>query len=419
MWKLHFYTRMDYILVTLALTAVGILVWDKFISTKNTVSEDEKIRELARERELLFEENARLKSELEQKGERLGELTKEIANERSEKDKFAGSNKELILKTRDAEGELRAIRTENGELKKKLADFEAQRLQTQTEHETKLKQLEQAQKSFEDEKVRIRREDEERQQQEMEELNRIWNDHEATALSTLREACQKREIGFRFYENTNLPTDFDGSLKPDFLVDFLDQYIIFDAKKSKDLGTYLNDQAKKTATKIKGNEKIFSTVFFVVPTHELVGLKKTVFIENGVTFYAIPPEAVEPLLANFKKVTEFESISEFDPKDRELIINLIANYDRHISFQNAANILFAKESLDLMNSKEQLKAEMLDEIEIKKQTMCPIRLKNSDLARISKNIDEQDREIRHLVSPKATVKAEDVDNAQQLFDSVQ
>lgn len=410
---------MEYVIALLVLIAVGILVWDKFLNKKNVQSEDEKLRELTHEREMLFEENSRLKAELDQKAERLGEVTRELTGERSEKDKFAGANKELILKTRDAEGELRAIRSENSELKKKLADFEARQLQLQKEHEEKLKRLEHAQKSFEDEKVRIRREDEEKQEQEKAELTRIWNEHETTALSILRDVCQKREIGFRFYENTNLPADFDGSLKPDFLVEFLGQYLIFDAKKSKDLATYLNDQAKKTADKIKGNERIYSTVFFVVPTHELVGLKKLSFVENGVTFYAIPPEAIEPILANFKKVTEFDNISDFDPKDRELIINLIANYDRHISFQNAANILFAKESIDLMNSKEQLKEELLNEIEIKKQTMRPIRLKDSDLSRISKSLDEQEKEIHRMTSPKAAVKVTEVEQAQRLFDAVQ
>ncbi len=410
---------MEYIVALLVLVAVGILVWDKFLNKNNVHEENEKLREITRERELLFEENTRIKAELAQKSERLGEITRELTGERSEKDKFSGANKELILKTRDAEGELRAIRAENSELKKKLADFEAQRLQNQSEHEEKLKRLEHAQKSFEDEKVRIRREDEEKQEQERAELNRIWNDHETSTLSILRDACQKREIGFRFYENTNLPAGFDGSLKPDFLIDFLGQYLIFDAKKSKDLATYLNTQAKSTALKVKGNEKIYSTVFFVVPTHELMELRKYTFVENGVTFYAISPEAIEPILANFKKVTEFDNISDFDPKDRELIINLIANYDRHISFQNAANILFAKESIDLMNSKDQLKEELLDEIEIKKQTMRPIRLKDSDLSRISKDLHEQEKEIHRLTSPKAAIKVTEVEQAQRLFDAVQ
>lgn len=410
---------MEYVAPILALAVLLILVWDKFLSKKSVLGDEEKLRELARERELFFEENARLRSDLEQKGIRLGELSKELEAERTEKNKFAGANKELFSKGKEDEADLRTIRAENGDLKKRLADHEANKLRLQKEHDEKLKHLEHAQKSFEDEKARIRREDEEKQQEMLDELARIWNDHETTALALLREACQKREIGFRFYENTSLPADFDGSLKPDFLVDFLDQYIIFDAKKSKDMATYLNDQAKKTAEKIKGNDKIFSTVFFVIPTSELVKLKKLSFSENGVTFYVIPPEAVEPLLANFKKITEFQNLSEFDPKDREILINLIANYDRHISFQNAANILFAKESLGLMNSKEQLKADFLEQIEIKKQTMRPIRLKDSDLARISRNIEEQEKEVKKLVSPKVAIREEEMNYAQQLFDDVQ
>lgn len=89
-----------------------------------------------------------------------------------------------------------------------------------------------------------------------------------------------------------------------------------------------------------------------MPAQELQELKTLSFIEEGFSFYVISLDSIEPILASLKKISEYETIADFDPQDRETIVNLIANYDRHISLQNAANILFTKESIGLMNSKE-------------------------------------------------------------------
>ena len=58
----------------------------------------------------------------------------------------------------------------------------------------------------------------------------MWNEHEHVVVSQLTDLCAKPQLKFTTYDNTNLPDDFDGSIKPDFLIDFLGQYIIFDAK---------------------------------------------------------------------------------------------------------------------------------------------------------------------------------------------
>jgi hypothetical protein len=170
-------------------------------------------------------------------------------------------------------------------------------------------------------------------------------------LSRLRETCHKSNIGFTLYDNTTLPPLFT-KFKPDAVIPFLSQYVVFDAKKSKSIRTYIADQVKSTAKKYKDIPEIYPTVFFVVPAHELSELKTLSFMEEGFSFYIISIESIEPILASLKKISEYDTIAEFDPQDREAIVNLIASYDRHISLQNATNILFTRESIGLMSSKE-------------------------------------------------------------------
>jgi hypothetical protein len=416
-----FLVLMEIILAILATAILGILVWDRFLNPKtDTAHLQEKLEKIETEKAQLIEENARLHSDIDNKNRELGKTTELLQQERSERDKLEGRGKQIFVELTNLQNEVKSGRTENAELKKRIAEFEAQEKQKDSAFEEKIKKLEHAQKSLEDERQRIRREDEERQQEILEEQNRIWNDHENIVLSRLREVCQRPEIGFGFYDNNSLPTEFDGSVKPDFLVEFLDQYIIFDAKftSQKNPNTYFADQVKKTAKKCKGNDSIYSVIFFVVPENRIAEIKKFSFYEDGYSFFVIPQSAIEPLLANFKKITEYERISEFDPQDRENIVNLVAHYDRHISFQNATNILLAKESVGLMESKDSLNAELQDLIRLRKQSMRPVRIKESDIKKLTQNLDAQEAEMEKLISPRASVEKPDLDSAQNLFESL-
>lgn len=112
-----------------------------------------------------------------------------------------------------------------------------------------------------------------------EERDRIWNEHENAVIATLSELCKQPHLHFTSYSNNNLPDEFDGKLKPDFLIDFLGQYVVFDAKASKaeSLQTYINDAVKTTAEKIKKNGRIYPHVFLVVPTEAIGELKKLIY----------------------------------------------------------------------------------------------------------------------------------------------
>jgi hypothetical protein len=102
-------------------------------------------------------------------------------------------------------------------------------------------------------------------------------------LSCLRDACQKSHLGFTLHDNTSLPAIF-AKYKPDAVIPFLGQYVVFDAKKSKSIRTYIADQVKSTARKYKDIPEIYPTVFFVVPADELQELKTFSFLEEGFSY---------------------------------------------------------------------------------------------------------------------------------------
>ncbi|MBI5414753.1 hypothetical protein HZA38_04530 [Candidatus Peregrinibacteria bacterium] len=406
-------TIFEVILLALTLFGFGGIFYFLKISRPEKGTQDEE--ETAKK---LFEENFQIKSKLELSREEIGRLSSELESARSERDKLEGKGRQAYAELTEYKEENKNLRHERDEIKAKITKFESEKERREKDHEKLIEQLENSRKKLESEQARVIREDEERLQKEREEYDRVWNDHENSAISQLKEICQRPQFSFNFFDNTNLPADFDGSFKPDFLVDFLGQYIIFDAKIAKDipnLSKRLNEEVKKTVEKIKKSEnssQIYSIVFFIVPTVLMQGLKKTYFYEEGFHFYIVTPEALESIIAAYKRITEYEKISELDPQERENIVNLIAHYDRHISFQNATNVLLASEGLKTMRSKEILNSEFLSEIEIKKQTMRSPRF-DTDIKKLTQSLDLQEREIQKMVNPKVEIGEKEMKEVQE------
>jgi len=344
---------MNTLIIVLLFILVSVVGYAIFLLLKKQENRDsnEKMILLERDKTRLTEKSIRLESELEKKSEELGELKGDVKKVSKERDELVGKYETISREKIELQVARKYTEKELTETRDTLARHEAEEVRKQKEFEERIHKLASAEKSLEDERQRIRREDEQLQENILAEQTRIWNDHEQMVLSRLRETCQKSIIGFTLHDNTTLPPLFT-KLKPDAVVPFLSQYVVFDAKKSKNIRTYIVDQVKSTARKYKDIPEIYPTLFFIVPAQELQELKTLSFIEEGFSFYIISVESIEPILASLKKISEYETIADFDPQDRETIVNLIANYDRHISLQNAANILFTKESIGLMNSKE-------------------------------------------------------------------
>jgi hypothetical protein len=239
----------------------------------------------------------------------------------------------------------------------------------------------------------------------------MWAEHENKVVSLLTDLCNQPQFAFTSYDNNNLPEDFHGSLKPDFMIDFLQQYVVFDAKVSeaKNLQVYINDQVQKTAIKVKGNKKIYSTIFLVVPTVAIHELKKKYFYEEGFTFFVIEPESLASILALFKKIENYEFAEAMDPKERENIVDLIAAFNYHISARNAHELGLILHGLETLDKAERnMDPTIFADAMIKKAKMRHINLNTADTKELVANPEKVTQQLLDLVEPKARITKEEL-----------
>ncbi|MCF7844610.1 MAG: hypothetical protein K9M03_02160 [Kiritimatiellales bacterium] len=346
-----------------------------------------------------------LEAELDRRKEEIGELKGKLDEQKSELNELKGKGKQLSADYMKAQAK-------NEELGAQVAEFKAQQKQREQDQEHALVKLDAAEKSLADEKLRIRREDEERLQKAEEERDRMWAEHEISVVSLLTDLCKKRQYSFTCYDNTTLPEEegFRGHFKPDFVISFLDQFVIFDAKvsKSENIQKYIQDNVKSTAKKAKGKENIYPTIFFVVPTEAMKELKQTAYYEDGFTFYAVSPEALEPILASLKKIATYELAQEMDPQERENIIDLIAQFDFHISTRNTIDYGLMQHGLDTLSRVQSMNPDLIKEVAVKKGKMRNLNMNTAENKQMIASPEALHQKLLELVEPKAKIAKEDV-----------
>lgn len=401
-------TTLSIILGILALAGIGYIAWK--LSQKQEVQADNT--------QELREENAQLKAELNQRMEEIGRLTVKIDAERSEKDKWAGTNKQMFLEATKLEAKIEGLTMERDSLKKSVVKFEADMEQREREFNDRLARLEAAKLSLDQERQRVIREDEDRLALEATERDRLWADHENSVIASLTDLTKQPQFLFTSYSNTSLPEGFDGSLKPDFMIEFLDQYVIFDAKvsKAKSLQTYVNDQVKKTVEKVKNNDKIYKWIFLVVPATALSELKTHHYPVEGYHLFVISPEAIPAVLASLKNITRYEFAEQMDPQQRENIIQTIAELDFHINLRNAADIVLSKMGVEILQKTRRVDPAIAEEVAQKKIPMnAKAAVAASDIKKIVADLTSQNIEMQTLVSPSAQVQKKELEKAETLL----
>ncbi len=342
----------------------------------------------------------------------LSRLEQSVKDETDEKNKLLGENKQLVGQSADAKAKLESTQGQLGKVQESITKFESEREERTREQERNVRELENARKALADEQARVRKEEEERRKQEVEERDRVWAVHEQEAIAKMKEICQKPALGFAFFDANNLPEGFDTSVKPDFMVDFLGQYIIFDPKisKSANLASYIKSQVKSTANKCRNTtstELIYKTVFFVVPTIELPTLKEFTFFEQGYTFHVIPTEAFEPILSAYQRISDYDLAERFNPQEREDIINLIALLSQHVRHQNATNVLNTILGVKALQECEALPDDISSSVEDRRKTMREPGFKPSDIKRLINSPEEQMRELARLAAPSRPPVSQD------------
>lgn len=356
------------------------------------------------------EEIGRLRAELEAARKELGQIGAELSETRSAKNELVGHNKQLFVQQKELEAEYRAT-------SKRLAAYEAAERDREEKLTQKIEKMEAAQRALAEERARVTREDDERRTRAEEERDRLWAEHEANVIGTLTNLCKLPQIGFTAYSNTHLPDGFDGSLKPDFLIEFLGQYVIFDAKISKrdNLQIYISDAVKKTAEKVRKNSKIYPYVFLVVPTQAIPELKATIYPKDELTFYVVSPEALAPILACLKRITAYDLAESIDPQKRENIINALAETDFQLRLRNSAEIILTQMGVSTLQKIESLDPELAQEVQRKREEKMKAipQIVGAALKKMVGSTVAQEEEVRRLVAPRASAKAGELSAAKE------
>ncbi|MEQ1849318.1 MAG: hypothetical protein ABL890_01880 [Candidatus Peribacteraceae bacterium] len=332
-------------------------------------------------------------------------LRKELDQEKRERNELAGKGKELFSQFKNLESEYKATIKERDGLQKTITKFETSAEHREKEHRDMVQKLENAERALEKERQRVIKDEERARTAADAERDRLWNDHENTVIALLSDLCKQPHLQFTTYSNNKLPDDFDGSLKPDFLIDFLGQYVIFDAKVSKaqSLQTYIDEQVKKTAAKIKKNDQIYPHVFLVVPTEAISELKKLIFPVDQYYFYVVSQEALAPILSSLKRISTYELAETLDPQKRENIINMLAELATHISYRNAHELILTKMGAETLERVARTDPSLAAEVDQKRSEKKLAALAPSDIKRIAQSLTEQNAEIASLAAPKASI----------------
>lgn len=343
---------------------------------------------------------------LDQNAEQIAELKAELQIAKSEKDELSGKNKQMYAQLLNLQNDNQNLQKENDKTKEELAQYRAQEKKREEDFQNRITKLEQSRQALEDEQRRIRREDEAEQAAAIAARDSIWNEHEASVLALLAELCQKPELTFKTYDNKNLPEGWSGGLKPDFMLELLDFFVVFDAKssRSENLQNYLAENVKKTAEKLQKQSRIYSSVFFIVPTQAISELKKLHYFEQGFSFFIISPEALAPILASFKKIESYEFAENLTPEQRENIVNLIAELSQQINFTNALNLLSTQRGIFALERLKNLDPKTRSEVQTQENKM---RLKNftpTELKELMQSTHTQQKSIDDFTAPKAQVQ---------------
>lgn len=394
----------------LACIAIGFAFYFKWQNGHNTGD--------TQELDTLRQEFARLGAEMEMKTKRLGEISQELQTEKSERDQLSGKWKQLFAEMTDLKARYESLWREKEGITRELTHFQAEEKRKQIEFDKRVSQLDEARNSLEDEKKRIRREDEEEALREKENRDRMWAEHEEKVRSTLFDLCKLPQYNFTAYDNKHLPEGFGGKFKPDCMIDFLGQYVIFDAKisRSDNLQTYVSTNVKSTADKINNDARIYPLVFFVVPTDAISLLTKTHFQEQGYEFYIISPEALPVLLAAFKRMSAYELAEQLDPRERENIVTLIAEFDHHINMRNALDIIASQSGIGVLSKVQNLQKDLKEEIRMKKSKMRISPPSPTELKTLMIDSEKQQDSIAVLTSPQASIPAVFMDSVEKIIE---
>ena len=131
------------------------------------------------------------------------------------------------------------------------------------------------------------------------------------------------------------------------------------------------------------------------------------------------PGAMPVILAAFKKISSYELAEQMDPRDRENIVNLIAEFDYHINMRNALDLLSSQSGVSVLRKVGMLKQDIKDDIKHKKSKMRLQQFAPTDMKNLMIDAEIQQETINEMTSPQASIPSKNVNEVEAIFEEDQ
>jgi hypothetical protein len=315
-----------------------------------------------------------------------------------EKSILLEKEKELSLRNIKVEHENIHLKDENKVLFEELTVKKSEEKNLQIDFFEKSNELVLAKKFFEEEKKSLKEKEELKSKEKEGNIFKEWSFHEQNVISKIKNICKNYSTYFTVYDNKSLPENFDLKIKPDILLEFNNRYIVFDAKKSKNINTYVSEQIKLIPEKYSNYKSISKLLFFVIPNQNFIELNKSIYEYKGFTINIISVDCLSSSLFLLKRLSDIEKLSNLNPEEQDVLIESILQYQSHISIQNSVNIFLAEESFKLNKSLENLPNNFLDMLDKKEKIQIPFSIHKIKSMAMNKN--NQNYHIKNMKKPK-------------------
>jgi hypothetical protein len=190
-------------------------------------------------------------------------------------------------------------------------------------------------------------------------LKETWSKHQTNVKGLIKNICQKHTIEYVD------AVPFKG--EPDNTIKICDEFVVFDAKSpgSDDLSnfpTYIKTQAE-SAKKYAKHDNVKSDIFFVVPTNTLERLSQFVFNLADYNVFVISVDALEQIILSLKKIEEYEFADQLSPEERDNICRVLGKFAHLTKRRIQIDSFFAKQFIELAYKTEaDLPKDILDKV---------------------------------------------------------
>jgi len=357
----------------------------------------------------------RIEAELKSTRKNYEDESRRVADITKELDQTIGNRNALVRSEAEAKASLKGEGENRTKLEGQIAKFVAESEHKLKEHQDGIEKINKAEKALTEERSRVIEAETAKKEISEQERDRLWKDYENIIISKITDLCKQPSFYFSCFSNTTLPKEDFIGFKPDVVIRFLDQYVVFDAKISKEdnLKTYLQAQAKSTVSKIEAAQmgsKIYPHVFLVVPTEAIAQLQTLHHIQGDYTFYIVSKESIAPILSLLKRITTYDLAESIDPQQREKFIHSLADLVSHIRYRNAHDVLLVEKGIEVLANVTERDPELAKEVEEKTKDKKTV-IKPVDIKRYVNSPEALKEEVEKFKQPIAPVPSTEITEA--------